>query len=222
MFCCFRGKEDAGPKRLKMVIVGDGDCGKSCLLYRFAHDEFFTSYVPTVFDVEAKTVHYKEKEVQLVMYDTAGQETYDRLRPLSYDETDVALLCFSLDNPDSLENVLLNWLPEVRYFCGNIPILLVGNKKDLRQAAELHGIADQADLNENTKRTKKRTSKAMVSFGEGQAVGTRAGAVAYFETSALTGEGTDAVFEAVVRAGMEIKVKKGKSKGGVRMQWKKT
>ncbi|XP_076445009.1 ras-like GTP-binding protein RHO [Babylonia areolata] len=217
MFCCFRGaNEDASPGRLKMVIVGDGDCGKTCLLYRFAYDEFFTSYIPTVFEVEAKTVYYKEKEVDLVMYDTAGQESYDRLRPLSYDETDVALLCFSLDDPDSLQNILLNWVHEVLYYCGNIPILLVGNKKDLRQA----GLTDTADLNENTKDPKKRMSKTMVSFDEGQAVSRKIGAVAYFETSALTGGGTDAVFEAVVRAGMEIKVKKGK-KGGARAQWKK-
>ncbi|KAL8584366.1 hypothetical protein ACOMHN_031986 [Nucella lapillus] len=196
-----------------MVIVGDGDCGKTCLLYRFAYDQFFTRYIPTIFEVEAKTVYYKEKEVNLVMYDTAGQEDYDRLRPFSYDETDVMVICFSLDNPDSLDNVLLNWLPETRYFCGNIPVLLVGNKKDMR-GHSAHDTTSDVVLHtdpDNNNPEMKRSSNTTVSYDEGQTVASKMGAVAYFETSAKTGEGTDAVFEAVVRAGMEIKVKKRRS-----------
>lgn len=48
------------------------------------------------------------------MWDTAGQEDYDRLRPLSYPDTDVILMCFSVDSPDSLENIPEKWTPEVR------------------------------------------------------------------------------------------------------------
>lgn len=97
------------------------------------------------------------------MWDTAGQEDYDRLRPLSYPDTDVILMCFSIDSPDSLgesvsvgfikknektllyllhvylvhivpdaENIPEKWTPEVKHFCPNVPIILVGNKKDLR------------------------------------------------------------------------------------------
>ena len=63
------------------------------------------------------------------MWDTAGQEDYDRLRPLSYPDTDVILMCFSIDSPDSLENIPEKWTPEVKHFCPNVPIILVGNKK---------------------------------------------------------------------------------------------
>ena len=55
---------DSGPKRLKMVVVGDGDCGKTCLLHRFATEEFFTRYIPTVFEVQTKTVYFKEEQVR--------------------------------------------------------------------------------------------------------------------------------------------------------------
>ena len=48
---------------------------------------------------------------------TVGQEDYDRLRPLSYPDTDVVLMCFACDSPDSLENIPEKWLPEVRHFC---------------------------------------------------------------------------------------------------------
>ena len=68
-------------------------------------------------------------EVELALWDTAGQEDYDRLRPLSYPDTDVILMCFSIDSPDSLENIPEKWSPEVRHFCPNVPIILVGNKK---------------------------------------------------------------------------------------------
>ena len=63
---------------------------------------------------------------------SGGQEDYDRLRPLSYPDTDVILMCFSIDSPDSLQNIPEKWVPEVEHFCPNVPIVLVGNKKDLR------------------------------------------------------------------------------------------
>ncbi len=50
-------------------------------------------------------------------HDISGQEDYDRLRPLSYPDTDVILMCFSIDSPDSLENIPEKWTPEVRHFC---------------------------------------------------------------------------------------------------------
>lgn len=70
--------------------------------------------------------------MELSLWDTAGQEDYDRLRPIAYPETDVILLCFSIDSPDSLHNVPQKWAPEVRHYCPTVPIILVGNKKELR------------------------------------------------------------------------------------------
>lgn len=94
-------------------------------------------------------------QVEVVMYDTAGQEDYDRLRPFSYSDTDVMVVCYAIDSPDSLANVLLNWVPEVRYFCGHVPVLLVGCKKDLRDRKDhpLHlqelstGVCNNLNLN---------------------------------------------------------------------------
>jgi Ras homolog gene family, member A len=106
--------------------------------------------VPTVFEnYLTNTIHEPTgKIVELALWDTAGQEEYDRLRPLSYPETDVILICFAIDSHASLENVtdkvlplvgasliLLQWYPEVRHFCPNTPVLLVGLKSDLRHNA---------------------------------------------------------------------------------------
>ena len=72
---------------------------------------------------------YLKKQVELVLWDTAGQEDYDRLRPLSYPDTDVIVMCFSIDAPDTLENIPEKWTPEIKHFCPTAPIVLVGNKK---------------------------------------------------------------------------------------------
>ncbi len=66
--------------------------------------------------------------INLNFYKIAGQEDYDRLRPLSYPDTDVILMCFSIDSPDSLENIPEKWNPEVKHFCPNVPVVLIGKK----------------------------------------------------------------------------------------------
>ena len=67
----------------------------------------------------------------------AGQEDYDRLRPLSYPGTQVFLVCFSIISPSSYENVLSKWVPEIQHHAANVPIILVGTKADLRNNAEI-------------------------------------------------------------------------------------
>ena len=67
--------------------------------------------------------------VSLGLWDTAGQEDYDRLRPLSYPQTDVFLICFSVVSPSSFDNVSSKWVPEIRHHCADTPILLIGEKE---------------------------------------------------------------------------------------------
>ncbi|XP_015369721.1 PREDICTED: ras-like GTP-binding protein Rho1 [Diuraphis noxia] len=122
------------PAKKKVVIVGDGESGKTCLLRVFFEDIFPEVYVPTVFDYYSTVIEVEGKKVALDLWDTAGQEDYDRLRPLSYGEADVVILCYSIDNPKSLINIIDKWVPEVRYFCKEVPVILVGNKKDLRDS----------------------------------------------------------------------------------------
>ena len=70
----------------KLVIVGDGACGKTCLLMRFSEPdkELTEEYIPTVFDNYKKDTTVDGKSICIELWDTAGQEDYDRLRPLSY------------------------------------------------------------------------------------------------------------------------------------------
>ena len=82
-------------KCIKCVVVGDGAVGKTCLLWAYAKNEFPTDYVPTVFDNYSVKVPIGTETYHLGLFDTAGQEDYDDLRPLSYPQTDIFLVCYS-------------------------------------------------------------------------------------------------------------------------------
>ncbi|KAF8220569.1 rho small monomeric GTPase [Tricholoma matsutake] len=178
------------PIRRKLVIVGDGACGKTSLLCSFALGEFPKEYQPTVFDNYVAEIRLDEKPVQLALWDTAGQEEYERLRPMSYSKSHVILIAFALDTPDSLENVTTKWIEEVRSICGpTIPVILVGCKADLRPTTPYHPTPDNP-------------SPPWVTREQGERVAQVIGARAYKECSALKIEGVDEVFETATRASM--------------------
>ncbi|XP_054722834.1 ras-related protein ced-10-like isoform X2 [Uloborus diversus] len=129
--------EMSQPNRpIKLVVVGDGTVGKTCMLIAYSTGTFPEGeYAPTVFDNYADVMECDGVRVSLTLWDTAGQEDYERLRPLSYPGTDGFLLCFSVDNHRSYENIATKWHPEVRHHCPRAPFILVGTKTDLRESS---------------------------------------------------------------------------------------
>jgi len=172
---------------IKCVVVGDGTVGKTCMLISYTTDSFPKEYVPTVFDNYSAPMVVDGVPVSLGLWDTAGQEDYDRLRPLSYPQTDVFLICFSVVSPSSFENVTSKWYPEIKHHCPDAPIILVGTKMDLREDKET-----LAQLSDNGQSAVKRENAAKLS--------SKIRAVRYMECSALTQRGLKAVFEEAVRA----------------------
>jgi len=120
---------------IRCVVVGDGAVGKTCLLNSYATNTFPIDYVPT------ECIYYDfavygtigGEPYNLSLRDTAGQEDYDRLRPLSYRQTDVFLVCFSVVNHSSYQNVKEKWVPEILHHCQKTPFLIVGTQVDLRE-----------------------------------------------------------------------------------------
>ncbi|KAF4306579.1 Ras GTPase [Botryosphaeria dothidea] len=179
--------QDAQVMRRKLVIIGDGACGKTSLLSVFTLGYFPT--VPTVFENYVTDCRVDGKSVQLALWDTAGQEDYERLRPLAYSKAHVILIGFSVDSPDSLENVKHKWAEEARERCPDVPIILVGLKKDLRD--------DPLAQEEMRKKSLKFTTPKA-----GNDMKDEIGARKYLECSSLTGDGVDDVFEAATRAAL--------------------
>ncbi|CAG2114639.1 unnamed protein product, partial [Medioppia subpectinata] len=175
---------------IKCVVVGDGAVGKTCLLISYTTNKFPSEYVPTVFDNYAVTVMIGGEPYTLGLFDTAGQEDYDRLRPLSYPQTDVFLVCFSVVSPSSFENVKEKWVPEITHHCQKTPFLLVGTQIDLRDDA-----ATVEKLSKN--KQKPITSEA------GEKLAKELKAVKYVECSALTQRGLKNVFDEAILAALE-------------------
>jgi len=127
-------EDDGSDTRIKLVVVGDGAVGKTSMLISFAKGTFPDTYVPTVFENYTAQMDHNDKKVLLHLWDTAGQEDYDRLRPLSYPGSDIVLLCFSLVTESSFDSIREKWYPEVDHYVKDVPTILVGTKSDLRDA----------------------------------------------------------------------------------------
>ncbi|XP_011607906.1 ras homolog family member Ua isoform X3 [Takifugu rubripes] len=120
-------------RRVKCVLVGDGAVGKTSLVVSYTTNGYPTEYVPTAFDNFSAVVSVEGKPVKLQLCDTAGQEEFDKLRPLCYTSADVFLLCFSVVSPTSFQNVPEKWVPEIRKYVPFAPLILVGTQSDLRE-----------------------------------------------------------------------------------------
>lgn len=160
---------------IKLVVIGDGAVGKTSLLTVLKGEPFPERYVPTVFDNYALDVTHNNKPYRLHIWDTAGQDEFDRLRPLSYQDAKVILICFELDKRASFTNLSDRWVAEVNYFCKEVKMILVGCKSDLRDG-----------------------SNDSVSDEEALQFAKQHGNIPYIATSAKQGTGCDKVFPTAI------------------------
>ncbi|KAF2440639.1 hypothetical protein P171DRAFT_435424 [Karstenula rhodostoma CBS 690.94] len=182
----------------KLVLLGDGACGKTSLLNVFTRGYFPTVYEPTVFENYVHDIYIDNTHVELSLWDTAGQEEFDRLRSLSYDDTHAIMLCFSVDSPDSLENVETKWVSEIAENCPGVKLVLVALKCDLRKKDD--------DDDEGA-----QPEKALIQYDEGLKVAERIKALRYLECSAMKNRGVNEAFTEAARVALSVKTNKDES-----------
>ena len=180
---------------------------------------------PTVFENYVHDIFIDNTHVELSLWDTAGQEEFDRLRSLSYDDTHAIMLCFSVDSPDSLENVESKWVGEIAENCPGVKLVLVALKCDLREKAR----ADHEEEEEGEGREKRPT----IDYKQGLAVAEKIKALRYLgeclpvhqglktarlmavaECSAMKNRGVNEAFTEAARVALQVKNVKGDKQGG--------
>ncbi|KAG7194232.1 Rho GTPase [Scheffersomyces spartinae] len=200
----------SGPKLIqrKIVILGDGACGKTSLLNVFTRGYFPQVYEPTVFENYVHDIFIDQQQVQLSLWDTAGQEEFDRLRSLSYSDTHCIMLCFSIDSPDSLENVQTKWVGEIADHCEGVKLVLVALKCDLRndEDEEITTVTNGEDESFNPY-SQNSNARKLISYNEGLNVAKKIGALRYLECSAKKNRGVNEAFSEAARCALNARPK---------------
>jgi len=132
-------KRDPGKitRAIKVALVGDGTVGKTCILMSYICQAFLEDYVPTMFDNFSAIEEVDGELVNVILWDTAGQEDYETIRTTTcFPNTHIFIVCFSVVHPDSFHNVKQKWLEELRKAAPDTPFILVGTKIDLRDDEE--------------------------------------------------------------------------------------
>ncbi|XP_027030381.1 rho-related GTP-binding protein RhoH [Tachysurus fulvidraco] len=164
---------------VKCVLVGDCAVGKTALLVRFTSETFPDCYRPTVYENTGVDVFMDGVQISLGLWDTAGNDTFRQIRPMSYQQADIVLLCYSVANPSTLASIHQKWIREVRENLPHVPVLVVGTQTDLREMGPYRDRCTTAS--------------------DGKRVAHEIRAKGYLECSALINRGIQQVFECAVR-----------------------
>ncbi|CAH0589244.1 unnamed protein product [Chrysodeixis includens] len=188
--CSDSASTPTAEEEIKVVLVGDTQCGKTSLVQRFVSDTFIEAYTPTGFEKYGCSCAVADYRVNFSVWDTSGTTAYDTVRPLAYQDARVFMLCFNIAEPETLHNAAAKWFREVRTHGGSAPVLLCGCKADLRH--------DKETL---TMLSKLRTHP--VTSEEALSVARQLGAMTYVETSARAStKGVKDAFEVAALAAL--------------------
>lgn len=160
----------------KCLFVGDSKVGKTSFIANYLSGSF-PEDPPVVWDPPIISILYNDKAIKIQPWDTAGSEDYSMLRTLSYPDAKIIILCFSLADPKSLENIESYWIPEVKRERPNTPYIILGLKSDLR---------DESPQNS-------------VSTEKGMEMKEKIGAKDYLECSSMNNSHIKEVFESILK-----------------------
>ncbi len=176
--------------KIKITVIGDGFVGKTSLISKFTQGNFQEEYIKTIGAQFSEYIVEREGDRwELFFWDIAGQDEFHFLRPAFYKSSFASIIVFSLEENDlgtnSIKHVT-DWYKEIKKFCGEIPIVLFGNKVDL---------VDESKLNDE--KVQKLVNKHNF--------------IDYYHTSAKTGQNVEKAFKAIIKA-LQNKTKSKSSK----------
>ncbi|KAK0107441.1 Rho GTPase [Cadophora gregata f. sp. sojae] len=177
------GRDKKNPT-IKLVVVGDPGKLKQYLLVTYVTNKYPTEYVLPVFDNYAVTVMIGDEPYTLGIFDTTGQESYERLRPLSYPQTDVFMIVISTSNRSHYKSARDTWAPELKLHCPGVPFLLVGIQDPPNDALDT-------------------ASRKKARVDEGKKLAREIGAVQYVECELKTQKGVKDVFDEAIVAALD-------------------
>ena len=167
----------------KVAICGDGAVGKTSLINRFVEGTFTKEYLVTLgVEITKYGREVRGDAVNLILWDLAGQDQFSKVRERFFSGTSAAILVFSHEQNEEGERSfqhLQKWLDHIRENCGDIPIILLGNKIDL--------LDENLQLDNNYAKSNGNLKK----------LANDSGILDYFPTSALTGEGVMSSFRII-------------------------
>lgn len=167
--------------------------GKTSLLKSYATKEFSKEYTTTVFDNYSVDVMVNGEVCNVGIIDTPSHQNYDKLRPMSYNQTDIILVCYSVVKQNSFRSITEKWVPEINFFASKTPFMIVGTQIDLRKDLEVKIKPDKNGKKENkwlSQKQGKKLSKELAKYGN---------CIGYVECSALTQQGLKTVFDEAIR-----------------------
>ncbi|CAN9124138.1 unnamed protein product [Alternaria alternata] len=184
--------------RRKVILLGDTLCGKTFLASAWSQGDVPEEDTP-VMNHFIRSTKIRDRQIELVIWDNTGREGYEMMRRLSYEDAHIVLICFDISDPDSFENIDYMWSVEANEYLRDLPKILVGCKKDLRN--------DNAKLD-----SLRRQHFIPISPYAADRLAIKIQALAYFETSAIKKQGLSELFDYVAEAALRT-VPKSKTSG---------
>ena len=190
----------------KIIVIGDMSCGKSNLISAYSRDRFTSNYTPTILNCNLTDARIHNESIELVVIEISGRDDFEPLRRRAYRKMDAAVICYAVDDVLCFERICKFWVPELRKYAPNVPFVLVGTKRDVKDSARdrleesLRSAEGELDGDSNMcarLQAEVRFNERFVSKDRGKRMAESVGADSFMECSSLYRDRTRDVFETV-------------------------